>query len=139
MLLEKSEWTERFLTRLLALRPDLPRGLLPDMAETFWYYMRHRVPEQAAQERAAGNLRVRDRESAWVEACSEAIRGLDPELADEDTSALAQRLWDADWVKTVDPYLMAYALWDQATMLARGQEGPIDPFAVFRGGGRRIQ
>ena len=53
--------------------------------------------------------------------------------------ALAEKLWDADWVRAVDPYLMAHALWDQAVLMTMGREGQdvkqIDPFAVFRSRG----
>ncbi|MEO8152011.1 MAG: hypothetical protein ABI605_02995 [Rhizobacter sp.] len=139
MLIEKSEWIGRFATRLMEVQPDTSIGLLPQIAETFWYYMRHRLPEEAADHRAAGSLRVRNRGRAWIEACSEALRELDSRMSNAATLALAEKLWDADWVRAVDPYVMAHALWDQAVLMTMGREGedaqPIDPFAVFRSEG----
>lgn len=136
MPLDKSNWVQRFATELVTLKPDTPVGLLPEIAETFWYYQRHRDPEALARERASGKLRVPGRRRAWVEACSAAIRELDPQLGNEDTFALALTLWEEDWARSVDPYLMAQALWDQAILLSmHGEAQPergIDLFSVFR-------
>ena len=133
---DKSIWIQRFAARLMTLDPHAPAGLLPEIAETFWYYQRHREPEEAAQARADGRLRMPGRRDAWIEACSAAIRALDPELGAENTQALATALWDEDWARTVDPYLMAQALWEQALLLAsqNGGEGELPPslHAVFR-------
>lgn len=140
MPIDKTIWVQRFATRLVALQPDTPVGLLPEIAETFWYYQRHREPEDLARERAAGRLRVQGRRDAWIEACSAAICSLDPQLGDENTVALAATLWEEDWARSVDPYLMAQALWDQAILLSMQDEsrGPqaqqqlVDLFSVFR-------
>jgi hypothetical protein len=136
MPLDKPTWVQRFASELLMLKPETPVGLLPEIAETFWYYQRHREPELLARERAAGQLRVPGRRRAWIEACSAAIRQLDPQLANEDTFALALSLWEEDWARSVDPYLMAQALWDQAILLSMHGDGQpdrgIDLFSVFR-------
>lgn len=131
---EKSLWIQRFAMRLMVLEPTLQAGLLPEIAETFWYYQRHREPEECAQARAAGHLRMPGRREAWIEACAAAIRGLDPELNSQDTSALATSLWEEDWARTVDPYLMAQALWEQALLLASqsGADRAPSLHAVFR-------
>ena len=131
---EKSLWVQRFAMRLMVLEPTVPTGLLPEIAETFWYYQRHREPEECAQARAEGRLRMPGRRDAWIQACAAAIRGLDPELSSQDTSALAESLWEEDWARTVDPYLMAQALWEQALLLASQSEGEMAPslHAVFR-------
>jgi hypothetical protein len=131
---EKSLWIQRFAMRLLVLEPTVQTGQLPEIAETFWYYQRHREPEECAQARAEGRLRMPGRREAWVEACAAAIRGLDPELNSQDTAALAESLWEEDWARTVDPYLMAQALWEQALLLASQSEGETAPslHAVFR-------
>lgn len=136
---DKTIWMQRFTARLLELQPHTPLGLLHEVAETFWYYHRHRAPEEAAQARAAGRLRMRGRREAWIEACSAAICALDPQLGDENTSALATTLWEEDWARTVDPYLMAQALWDQALVLTMQNEGeqPANLFSVFRAPGQR--
>ncbi|MBC7954737.1 MAG: hypothetical protein H7Y33_02550 [Cytophagales bacterium] len=135
-MLEKSEWISRFATRLMELQPRAPHGSLPQVAETFWYYTRHRRPEDAAEARAAGTLPVLTRRRAWIAACSEAIKCLDPLLDDQDTTSLAERLWEADWVGAVDPYVMADALWDQAILLSHelnvSGNAPVDPHTVFR-------
>lgn len=133
---EKSLWIQRFAMRLLVLEPTIQTGLLPQIAETFWYYQRHREPEECAQARAEGRLRMPGRRDAWIEACSAAIRALDSDLDSQDTRALATSLWEEDWARTVDPYLMAQALWEQALLLAsqNGTEGEVAPdlHAVFR-------
>jgi hypothetical protein len=129
---EKSLWIQRFSTRLMVLDPHVQTGLLPEIAETFWYYQRHREPEECAQARAHGRLRMPGRRDAWIEACAAAIRALDPELGSQDTAALATTLWEEDWARTVDPYLMAQALWEQALLLA--SQGDVAPslHAVLR-------
>lgn len=133
---DKSTWTQRFAIHLVVLQPDIPTGLLIEIAETFWYYHRHRTPEDAAEARASGRLRLRGRREAWISACAAAICALDPQLGGEDTEALAATLWEEDWARTVDPYLMAQALWDQAIVLAQQGEGsrerPLDLFSVLR-------
>lgn len=133
---DKSLWIQRFAMRLTVLNPCLATGLLPEIAETFWYYQRHRDPEECAEARAQGRLRMPGRREAWIEACASAIRALDPELGTQDTSALATSLWEEDWARTVDPYLMAQALWEQALLLASqsGGDGDMAPslHAVFR-------
>jgi hypothetical protein len=121
---EKSLWIQRFSTRLMVLDPHVQTGLLPEIAETFWYYQRHRQPEECAQARADGRLRMPGRRDAWIEACAAAIRALDPELGSQDTTALATTLWEEDWARTVDPYLMAQALWEQALLLASQSDNP---------------
>lgn len=136
MPIDKPSWIQRFATHLQTVQPALPDGLLPEIAETFWYYHRHRTPEEAAQARAEGRLRVRGRREAWIDACSAAICALDPQLRGENTQALAATLWEEDWARSVDPYVMAQALWDQAVLLAHQGEGtadhPLDLFAVLR-------
>jgi hypothetical protein len=138
IMIEKSEWMCRFAVHLMNLQPLERHANLTQIAETFWYYIRHRVPEEAAQARAAGTLSAPDRQGGWTAACSQAIRRLDPQLGDHDADSLAQRLWDADWVRAVDPYVMADALWDQATLLSLELNGhakrPINPDTVFRKG-----
>lgn len=133
---EKSLWIQRFAMRLVVLDPTVPTRLLPEIAETFWYYQRHRDAEACAEARAQGRLRMPGRREAWIEACAAAIRGLDPELGSQDTEALATSLWEEDWARTVDPYLMAQALWEQALLLASqsGADGEMAPslHAVFR-------
>lgn len=131
---EKSLWIQRFAMRLIVLEPTVQTGLLPEIAETFWYYQRHREPEECAEARAQGRLRMPGRREAWIEACAAAIRGLDPELSSQDTTALATSLWEEDWARTVDPYLMAQALWEQALLLASQSDGEMAPslHAVFR-------
>lgn len=133
---DKSIWMQRFTTQLIALQPEVRTGLLPEIAETFWYYQRHREPEEAALARARGQLRMQGRREAWIEACSAAICALDPQLGDENTFALAATLWEEDWARTVDPYVMAQALWDQAIVLASQGEGnpeqPLNLLSVFR-------
>lgn len=117
-MLEKADWIRRFATRLMGLQPLERCANMPQIAETFWYYTRHRCPEEAAQARAAGTLPALDRERAWIEACSHAIQAHDPQLSEQDTRSLAERLWDADSARTVDPYVMAEALWDQAILMS---------------------
>ncbi|MBX3622193.1 MAG: hypothetical protein KF891_19680 [Rhizobacter sp.] len=133
---DKPSWIGRFAAHLGMLQPDEPVGLLPEIAETFWYYHRHRTPEEAAQARAEGRLRLRGRREAWIDACSAAICALDPQLQGEDTRALATTLWEEDWARSVDPYVMAQALWDQAVLLAHqgegGAEHPLDLFSLLR-------
>jgi hypothetical protein len=133
---DKTIWIQRFATRLMLLQPGVPQGLLPEVAETFWYYQRHREPEEVAQARAEGRLRMPGRREAWIGACSAAIRALDPQLGGEDTLGLATTLWEEDWARTVDPYLMAQALWDQAMLLAHqspsDDEAPPSLYTVFR-------
>lgn len=135
--LDKSSWIQRFATQLVELQPTLPPGLLPEIAETFWYYHRHRQPEEAAEARASGRLRMCGRREAWIEACGNAIRQLDPALGRENTTSLAATLWEEDWARSVDPFLMAQALWDQAVLMAMQAESglperPVDLFSVFR-------
>ena len=136
---DKSIWIQRFATHLVTLRPELPVGLLAEISETFWYYQRHREPEEAAEARAQGRLSMPGRRIAWIDACAAAIRRLDPELGQEDTHALATTLWEEDWARTVDPYLMAEALWDQAILLASQsqpeRDGPPSLYTVFRNHG----
>lgn len=115
---DKSMWIQRFNARLMTLQPSTLTGLLPQISETIWYYQRYREPEDAALARANGQLSLPGRRDAWVAACSAAIHGLDPHLGLDDTHALAATLWDEDWSRTVDPYLMAEALWEQAILLA---------------------
>ncbi|MET0335469.1 MAG: hypothetical protein ABW190_14450 [Rhizobacter sp.] len=133
---DKNLWMQRFSCALLGFQPNSPTGLLPEIAETFWYYHRHREPREAARARAEGRLRMVGRKAAWIQACSAAIRGLDPQLGNEDTLALAATLWEEDWARTVDPYLMAQALWDQAILLATQSSSDSDMppslFTVFR-------
>jgi hypothetical protein len=133
---DKSVWIQRFSSRLLQIDPNAPSGLMSEIAETFWYYQRHREPEECAEARAAGRLRMPGRREAWIEACAAAICALDVELGSQDTRALATSLWEEDWARTVDPYLMAQALWEQALLLAsqNGSDGEMPPslHAVFR-------
>jgi hypothetical protein len=133
---DKSLWIQRFSSRLLEIDPYVPSGLLPEIAETFWYYQRHREPEECAEARATGRLRMPGRREAWIEACAAAICALDVELGSQDTRALATSLWEEDWARTVDPYLMAQALWEQALLLAsqngNAHEMPPSLHAVFR-------
>lgn len=133
---DKSLWIQRFSTRLRMIDPCVPSGLLPEIAETFWFYQRHREPEECAEARAAGRLPMQNRREAWIDACAAAIRALDSKLDVQGTQALAASLWEENWARTVDPYLMAQALWEQAQLLAsqNGTEGELAPslHAVFR-------
>lgn len=131
---DKSLWIQRFSSRLLQIDPYMATGLMSEIAETFWYYQRHREPEECAEARAAGRLRMPGRREAWIEACAAAICALDAELGSQDTRALATSLWEEDWARTVDPYMMAQALWEQALLLASqsGSEMPLNLHAVFR-------
>jgi len=122
MPIEKAEWITRYRCRFTALAPHAPTGQLQEVAETYWFYLRHRLPEDVAAEKHAGRLVQRSRADAWIGACVEAIRGLDDSIDERETLELATQLWDADLLRAVDPYVMANALWDQAILLSRSDE-----------------
>jgi hypothetical protein len=126
-MLDKADWIWRFTARLIALQPGAPSGSFPQVAESFWYYLRHQSPEETAEARAAGRLRALPRRLAWIQACGRAIQLLDPQLADQEAQSLAERLWEADWVRAVDPYVMASALWEQAALMSCELNGNAKP------------
>jgi hypothetical protein len=126
MPLEKSEWIARYSSCYRRLSPSAPAGQLPEIAETYWFYLRHRVPEDVALDKVNGVLERKSRAESWISACSEAIRDLDHGMDENDTRELATQLWDADLVRAVDPYVMANALWDQAILLSRSDSKLID-------------
>lgn len=124
--IDKSDWIARYITRHMALAPKAPGGMLVQIAETYWFYLRHRAPEDVAEERVAGAVPVPSRARSWIEACTEALRALDPYMGSGDAHALAERLWDADPQRVVDPYVMANALWEQALLMSRTDADGVD-------------
>ena len=115
---DKNQWIARYLLQHAFMAPNAPTGQLNEIAETYWFYLRHREPEDVATDRVLCRLQPHSREDAWVYACTQAICELDDTLARQDAQALAVRLWDADISRVVDPYLMATALWEQAALLS---------------------
>ena len=132
MTIDKSDWIHRYELRHRALAPHAPAGLLAQIAETHWFYLRHRAPEHVAEDRAFGRLPARTRAESWIEACTEALRGLDPYMRVSEARALAEQLWGADLLHAVDPYVMANALWEQALLMNRPESDHQGLWSVLR-------
>jgi len=120
--IDKQAWMARYVARYRRLEPNAPCGQLSEVAETYWFYLRHCDPEVIAQRRAAGYALLRERSEAWVDACSEALRRLEPAMTSQATQTLAQQLWDADRLHVVDPYVMANALSEQLDLSRMGRQ-----------------